>query len=49
MWFHIGKHNMRSRKALEKIGGHFSHEELRKVNGIEQEYVHYRIDAPQRR
>lgn len=49
VWFHIGKYNIRSRKALEKIGGRFSHEELRDVNGAKQEYVHYRIDVPQQR
>lgn len=47
VWFHIGKHNVRSRKALEKIGGHFSHEEIYEMNGAKHDYVHYRIDAPQ--
>jgi N-acetyltransferase len=29
VWFHIGKHNWRSRRGTEKIGARFSHEENR--------------------
>ncbi len=47
VWFHIGKNNLRSRKALEKIGGRFSHEEVQEMYGAKYDYVHYRIDAPQ--
>jgi RimJ/RimL family protein N-acetyltransferase len=47
VWFHVGANNWRSRKAMEKIGGRFSHEEGRVIHGIEHVHVVYRIDAPQ--
>lgn len=46
VWFHVGKHNLRSRRAMEKIGGILTREECRGVSGQVQEYVFYRIDAP---
>jgi RimJ/RimL family protein N-acetyltransferase len=46
VWFHVGVNNWRSRKAMEKIGGRFSHEGARVINGKEQLHVFYRIDAP---
>ncbi len=33
VWFHVGTSNWRSRKAMEKIGGRFSHQEPRVING----------------
>jgi RimJ/RimL family protein N-acetyltransferase len=45
VWFHVGKHNWRSRKALEKIGARYSHEVLREAGGVAQDHVHYRISA----
>jgi len=45
VWFHVGANNWRSRKAMEKIGGRFSHEG--RIHGQEQIHVFYRIDAPQ--
>ena len=47
VWFHVGANNWRSRKAMEKIGGRFSHEEGKVINGVEHVHVFYRIDAPQ--
>lgn len=45
VWFHIGSTNWRSRKAAEKIGARFSHEEGKITNGIEYVSAFYRIDA----
>ena len=47
VWFHIGKNNWRSRKAMEKIGARFSHDATRELNGVVHEYVFYKIEAPQ--
>lgn len=44
VWFHIGKNNGRSRKALEKIGGIFSHEGSKESNGVVRDYVCYKIE-----
>lgn len=46
VWFHIGKDNLRSRRAIEKIGARLDREALRPVNGVPQPYVYYRIDRP---
>jgi RimJ/RimL family protein N-acetyltransferase len=46
VWFHVGKNNWRSRKAMEKIGGRLSHQARRESNGTLQDFVFYRIDAP---
>jgi len=45
VWFHVGKHNLRSRRAMEKIGAQAIHEGLRPQNGEMIEFVYYRIDA----
>ena len=44
VWFHIGKHNFRSRKAMEKIGGKFDREETEQILGVVRESVFYRIE-----
>jgi len=44
-WFHVGAGNWRSRRAMEKIGGRLALETKRQLNGVEQDYVYYRIDA----
>jgi RimJ/RimL family protein N-acetyltransferase len=49
VWFHIGAQNLRSRRALEKIGGRFSHVEERSGGGTLVSTALYRIDAPGRR
>ena len=47
VWFHVNKDNTRSRKAMEKIGGRYSHEAAHVINGSAPlGYVFYRIDAP---
>ena len=47
VWFHVGANNWRSRRAMEKIGGRFSHEEVKVIHGQEHLHVFYRIDATQ--
>lgn len=46
VWFHIGKTNWRSRKAVEKIGAVLSHEDDFVVHGTPSTHVLYRIDRP---
>lgn len=46
VWFHVGKHNLRSRRALEKIGARVEKEECRDVLGEIQECVFYRMYRP---
>jgi len=46
VWFHVGINNIRSRKAMEKIGGEFSHEAPLAINGVTNIYAFYRIKAP---
>jgi N-acetyltransferase len=45
IWFHVAKGNLRSRRAMEKIGAVAVHEGLRSVNGVEVPFIYYRIDA----
>jgi len=45
-WFHVGRDNVRSRKAMEKIGGVYSHEEAKEIHGSVHAHAYYRIDAP---
>jgi RimJ/RimL family protein N-acetyltransferase len=49
VWFHVGKSNWRSRRAMEKIGARLSHEGQRMVGGVLQDYVYFSIDAEQYR
>ena len=44
--FHIGSDNLRSRRAMEKIGGQLSHEARVESNGVAHDYAFYRIEAP---
>ncbi len=44
VWFHVATENIRSRKAMEKIGGVLSHQEIRQLTGGPAEYCFYRID-----
>lgn len=46
VWFHVGANNVRSRRAMEKIGARLSHEETREIHGVAHVYACYRIDAP---
>jgi RimJ/RimL family protein N-acetyltransferase len=45
VWFHVGRDNLRSRRAMEKIGAELACEAQREVNGVVQDYVYYRIEA----
>lgn len=46
VWFHIGKDNLRSRKAVEKLGATLSHEEEISLHGISFVQVYYKLCAP---
>jgi RimJ/RimL family protein N-acetyltransferase len=47
VWFHVDPGNARSRRAIEKIGGVYSHTaSAGLVGAAPREYVFYRIDAP---
>ncbi|GAA5166173.1 GNAT family N-acetyltransferase [Viridibacterium curvum] len=46
VWLHIGSSNLRSRRAAEKIGARFSHEEVRTLAGLSVPYAFYRLDKP---
>ncbi len=46
VWFHIARDNLRSRRAVEKIGGRLAHAGMKTVNSVAVDYVFYRIDAP---
>jgi N-acetyltransferase len=43
IWFHVGSGNRRSRKAVEKIGARFSHEEIKVVNGVKHPHAIYSL------
>lgn len=45
VWFHIGKHNWRSRKGTEKVGAVFSHEAQKEINGQNHDYAYYCMTA----
>jgi RimJ/RimL family protein N-acetyltransferase len=42
-WFHVGKDNHRSRRAMEKLGAELARETQREHGGVLQDYVYYRI------
>jgi N-acetyltransferase len=44
IWFHVATTNLRSRRAMEKIGAHMAHEGERPVNGQMLPFLFYRID-----
>jgi len=46
VWFHVGVSNWRSRRAMEKIGGIYSHEARKELNGVAHDYVFFKIPAP---
>jgi RimJ/RimL family protein N-acetyltransferase len=45
VWFHVGIDNIRSLKAMEKIGGKLSHTAPRTLNGSPVMHCYYFIDA----
>jgi RimJ/RimL family protein N-acetyltransferase len=44
IWFHVGRHNLRSRRAMEKIGAVQAHEGQREQNGELIDFVYYRVE-----
>jgi RimJ/RimL family protein N-acetyltransferase len=44
IWFHVGKNNLRSRRAMEKIGGEAALEAQRSQNGEMIDFVYFRIE-----
>lgn len=46
VWFHVGVDNLRSRRALEKIGATFSHEAAHGLGGVQRVSAFYQIRKP---
>jgi len=44
IWFHVGKHNLRSRRAMEKIGAVAAFEGQRPQHGEMVDFIYYRIE-----
>ena len=44
IWFHVGKDNLRSRRAMEKIGGVAALEARRPQNGELVDFIYFRIE-----
>ena len=44
IWFHVATTNLRSRRAMEKIGARLSHQGPRPAGGIIVDFCYYRID-----
>jgi RimJ/RimL family protein N-acetyltransferase len=44
VWFHIAPQNLRSRKAMEKIGGKLAHQGIKHMTGGSHEYCFYKIE-----
>ncbi|CAA0122548.1 Uncharacterised protein [Halioglobus japonicus] len=47
VWFHVGKDNIRSRRAVEKLGATLSHEKDRELKGKPFVQLYYRLSQPQ--
>lgn len=45
VWFHVGPNNIRSQKALAKIGAQFSHRGTKELSGGLSEHLFYRITS----
>ncbi|MEJ0099109.1 MAG: GNAT family N-acetyltransferase [Pseudomonadota bacterium] len=43
IWFHVGKCNLRSQRAMEKLGAVPMHEGQRPQNGVMVDFIYYRI------
>ncbi|MGE8452754.1 MAG: GNAT family N-acetyltransferase [Pseudomonadales bacterium] len=48
VWFHVDSQNVRSQRAMEKIGGHLFRRATRQLTDRTQEYLLYKIDKPSR-
>lgn len=44
VWFHVGEQNLRSRRAVEKLGAVYTHTEHQSPAGIVRATVFYRLD-----
>ena len=49
VWFHVGKTNMRSRRAVEKLGAELVYEKERELEGRPFTQLYYRLEAAQYR
>ncbi len=49
VWFHVGSNNWRSRKAVEKLGGQFDHEEVVSTGSDSTTRIWYFLDRPSTR
>lgn len=47
VWFHVGKENMRSRRAVEKLGATLSHEKDRELKGKPFIQLYYKLEKTQ--
>jgi RimJ/RimL family protein N-acetyltransferase len=47
VWFHVGKINIRSRRAVEKLGATLSHEKERELEGKPFTQLYYKLEASQ--
>ena len=45
VWFHVGKINLRSRRAVEKLGATLSYEQERELDGKPYTQLYYRLEA----
>lgn len=45
VWFHVGEENLRSRKAVEKLGATLSHSEERELEGRPYVQLYYELNA----
>jgi RimJ/RimL family protein N-acetyltransferase len=45
VWFHIGKNNARSRRAVEKLGATLSHEEERELGDKSFTQLYYKLQS----
>ncbi len=45
VWFHVGKHNLRSQRAMEKIGARAQFEGPRPLNGEMIPFIYYSVDT----
>ncbi|MCU7647047.1 GNAT family N-acetyltransferase [Pseudomonas piscis] len=46
VWFHVDSQNLRSQRAMEKVGGRLSHRATRQLIDRTQEYLLYKIEKP---
>ena len=44
VWFHVGADNIRSQRAMEKIGGQLSHTSVKTFAGRSQENRFYKVE-----